>query len=253
MNTLIQFLSGKKTYLVAFLGVIYAGLVSQGYVHENQQVWELLGALGLASIRSAVKAHAKDQADAIAEHSGLISELSDLLAQGRSIPATLPVTPAAPAANSAAGRTDSGRAAISLLALVALPLFLFWAAMGCAHLQPGADPLVVRTEQTEQLAVSTFDLVLGVDNDNRPFWRTNAPAFHEFCEWLRQPQTVGTNTLPRSLAIVRSLDDIKVAYTRSQADSNSVVTALSTLNATMLQATSWLTIITNAQPVAPAH
>jgi hypothetical protein len=118
----------------------------------------------------------------------------------------------------------------------------------CASLAPGADPLVVRVEQTETTAKSTFDLVLNEDNSNRPFWMTNAPAFHAFCEWLRQPQTVEvTNTLPRASAMLLSLDDVKVAYQASKTagNSNLLYTIVATTEAAVSQASAWITIATN--------
>ena len=47
-------LEGKKTYLVAFLGIILAGLKAQGYI--DAQLYDvllgLLGFLGLAALRA---------------------------------------------------------------------------------------------------------------------------------------------------------------------------------------------------------
>jgi hypothetical protein len=137
-------------------------------------------------------------------------------------------TPSAPAAAVPINRI------VSVLALTA-------ALFGCARLQPGADPLVVRVEQTESIAKDTFDMVLGIDNSQRDFYRSNAPGFHNFCEWLRQPQTVeGTNTLPRSTAMLVSLDDIKLQYKAASASSNAVFTALQTVTAAMAQANEWM-------------
>jgi hypothetical protein len=113
-------------------------------------------------------------------------------------------------------------------------------------LQPGADPLIVRTEQTETIAKAAFDTVLNFDNSQRDFWRTNAPAFHQFCEWLRQPQTVEvTNTLPRASAMLVSLDDVKLAYKSSTVSSNTLAEALATVQAAVGQAQSWMTIATS--------
>ena len=118
--------------------------------------------------------------------------------------------------------------------------------VGCASLQPGADPLVVRAEQTEAIAKSAFDTVLNFDNSNRGFWATNAPAYHSFCEWLRQPQTVeATNTLPRAAAMLISLDDIKLAYKISTVSSNALIEAITTVSAAAGQAQAWITISTS--------
>lgn len=128
--------------------------------------------------------------------------------------------------------------------VVALAAALFF--MGCVPLAPGADPIVVRVEQTETVAKSTFDLALNVDNSNRAFFATNAPAYHSFCEWLREPQTVEeTNTLPRAAALLVSLDDVKLSYKASRASSNDVFTALATVTSAVNQANAWLTTVTN--------
>jgi len=85
---------------------------------------------------------------------------------------------------------------------------------GCAHLAPGSRAVVVRAEQSITLANATFDSAIHIDDANRPFFRTNAPAFHAFCEWLRVPVVILplTNSLPRGLAIVESADAVKNAY-----------------------------------------
>lgn len=134
----------------------------------------------------------------------------------------------------------------NLLGLAAV-LSLAVASPGCAHIQPGQDPLVVNVERTETVAKSTFDLVLNVDNSRREYFETNAPAYHNFCEWLRQPQTIEeTNTLPRATAMLMSLDDIKVSYKQARASSNDVYTVLATVTSTMKQASAWLNIVTNS-------
>jgi hypothetical protein len=119
---------------------------------------------------------------------------------------------------------------------------------GCAQLQPGADPLIVRTEQVEQGAKATFQLTLQLDNLDRGFWRTNAPAFHDYCELLRIPTPYQvTNTLPRYRVMLLTLNDVKMDYRafRTAARSNDLVLALATLQNLQDQAHAWLTIVTN--------
>jgi len=119
--------------------------------------------------------------------------------------------------------------------------------IGCTTLQPGADPLVVRTEQSLTVGKSAFDLAVIIDHSNRAMWRTNVPAFHEFCEWLRAPEVVPdlVTTLPRASAMLYSLNTIKKDYIMSKTSSNALYSALMTFESTMNQANSWLTIITN--------
>ncbi|HWC60859.1 MAG TPA: hypothetical protein VHC44_14280 [Verrucomicrobiae bacterium] len=159
-------------------------------------------------------------------------------------------TPSKP--TSVAASVMNGTGGQGGFALVKLQFLMFLCTVvalwlvGCVQLQPGADPIVVRVEQTETVAKSSFDLVLNVDNSNRPFFATNAPPFHRFCEWLREPQTVEqTNTLPRAAAMLVSLDDVKLAYKNASVGSNDVLTALATVQSAMSQANAWLTVVTN--------
>lgn len=118
--------------------------------------------------------------------------------------------------------------------------------IGCASLSPTADPFVVRVEQGEAGASATFDLVLRVDNSQRGFWITNAPAFHNFCEWLRTPTPYTSNTVPRCVAIQLNVDDLKLAYQNSKTagNSNALYTAFGVLAAAAGQAAAWQTIVT---------
>lgn len=129
-------------------------------------------------------------------------------------------------------------------------VLLVFLACGCAHLDPGANALVVRAEQTEVVALATFDLVLGIDNASRDFYKTNAPAFHAFCEWLRRPvSTGGTNTLPASLAMVQNLNNVKQAYVRSQVSSNVLASVIGVLSSSVEQAGQWILVVN--KPVKP--
>lgn len=123
--------------------------------------------------------------------------------------------------------------------------------IGCAHLTPGADPLVVRVEQTQSGAMGTFDLVLHEDQANRSFWATNAPAFHSFCEWLRTPQKYNGSNVARCVAIQFNVDDLKLAYKagKTTGNSNALYTAFTVLSAAVGQASSWQNIVTS--PIHP--
>ena len=210
----IGFLSGKKTYLTGLLALLLVFGSWQGWWTVPNQAYEALMALALIFLRAGV---AKQP----------------------------PVTPDPDAA---AVKPASLKMPMLMLA------FCFWVCVsaiisGCAPLQPGADPLVVRTEQTLTSGKATFDLVLAVDDSNRTFWRTNAPGFHNFVEWLRQPQAVqlpnSTTNLPRCYAMLWQLDEIKSDYQASRASSNAVIEALTTLQSTLQQATAWEAVITD--------
>jgi hypothetical protein len=132
--------------------------------------------------------------------------------------------------------------------LILIPLLLV---IGCAHLTPGSDPLVVRTEQVQSGANATFDFVLHLDDNNRGLWRTNAPAFHNFCEWLRTPmQYKASQTVSRCVLMQLDVDDLKTDYkmNKSAANSNVLFTAVGTLSYALGQSMSWSNII-----VTPTH
>ena len=56
MQKLLNFLDGKKTYIVAFLAAVLNFAVAVGWlsVDDLQQINVVLGALGLASLRAGV-------------------------------------------------------------------------------------------------------------------------------------------------------------------------------------------------------
>ncbi len=116
---------------------------------------------------------------------------------------------------------------------------------GCASLQPGADPLVVRCEQLETNAASTLNLVVTIDNSARTFFATNLPPFHQFCESLRAPVVVNGIVYPQALGGIASLDAIKVNYEASRSSSNALYSAVVALESTVGQATQWLSQLTN--------
>lgn len=123
--------------------------------------------------------------------------------------------------------------------------------LGCATLQPGSDPFVVRVEQTQTAANATFDFILRIDNSDRGFWRTNAPSFHSLCEWLRTPQLYGSNSLPRAVVMQLNVDDLRLAYkaSRSTGSSNALYSALAVLQAALSQSASWSNIVVS--PIRP--
>lgn len=120
---------------------------------------------------------------------------------------------------------------------------LGWIMLGCAHLQSGADPLVVRAEQVETAGKATVDLLFNLDNADRGFWRTNAPAFHSFVENLRKPVQTSAGTTAKGYAVLISLDDVKRDYKASRTSSNALWEAIATAEPVVSQAAAWQTII----------
>ncbi len=94
--------------------------------------------------------------------------------------------------------------------------------------------------------MSTFDLVLETDNQNRPFWRTNAPQFHAFAEWLRQPQAVGGTNYPRATAMILDLDFTKRDYKVNKISATQLQLVVSTVQDAITRAGGWLTVATNS-------
>lgn len=132
--------------------------------------------------------------------------------------------------------------------VVAMVLLAGLVAGGCVRLAPGEDALVVRVEQTQEIAAPTFDLVLSVDDASRDYWRTNAPGFHGFCEWLRQPiayasPEFGETNVARVLMMQFQVDDLKQDYRRARASSNDLHVAWQTLQSALSQAEAWKGVI----------
>lgn len=139
-----------------------------------------------------------------------------------------------------------------LLSSMILPLTCLCMLMvhGCATVDPGQSAFVVRVEQTQAGAKETFSFVLRTDQLDRGFWRTNAPAFHTFCEWLRTPVPFGQMQIQRVLAVQANVQELKKTYksTRDAGSSNQLYLAWQTLSTAISQANSWSNIV-----VLPVH
>lgn len=123
---------------------------------------------------------------------------------------------------------------------------IFWLILGCVPLQPGADPVVVRAEQAESGAFTTFTSFLQFDDANRALLVSKAPAVHNFAEYLREPTVVGTNSsLPRNIAFIISLDQVKRDYKAGRATSNALDTATTTLISVLNQVNIYIGSSTN--------
>lgn len=134
-----------------------------------------------------------------------------------------------------------------LLGAMAAGLFLT-TGMSCRKLDPGADPIVVRTEQALEMGRATFLFTLQVNDKDRDFFRARTPEFHAFCETLRRPTPyplTSTNLLPQWRVWLLSVDDVKRDYKAGRATGDAVLTSLSVLNGLLEQAEAWNTVITN--------
>ena len=143
--------------------------------------------------------------------------------------------------------TNGGNAAVKLLLALALPAFLL---TGCKSLDAGADPLVVRTEQTQTMATAALDTFLKIDNQNRLLIATNLPSVHAFAEWLRvkTPSADGTtNVTARWVSLLQSTESAKLAYKQNRSPDNSTKlnAALTALDVASKQAQSQLIQVQN--------
>ena len=117
---------------------------------------------------------------------------------------------------------------------------------GCASLKPGADPLVVRCEQAEQVAFSTFNAFVHLVADHEAKVKATVPAAFTFAEWLRAKTADGT---PRGLAMVTSLGNVRRAYAANRSPENkaTVLGALAAVQAAIEESQRHLSTL-NAQP-----
>lgn len=131
--------------------------------------------------------------------------------------------------------------------LFVIPLIFLTA---CASIQKGQDPFVVEAERVITIGQGTMELVTTVDEANRGFWKTNAPAFHEFVESLRTKVVLNeTNIMRRGPAILTSLNNVKLQYKASKTSSNALITAIATADSLLREAQMWLaTVNTNSVP-----
>lgn len=127
--------------------------------------------------------------------------------------------------------------------LVVIASALLW--VGCNTVQPGSDPILVRTQQVETASKSTFELLMKIDSIDRGFWRTNAPAFHNFVEDLRTLTPYKGKEVRRWRAALLDVNDVKLAYQQGKADSNALFSVTYALETALNKANAWITIVTN--------
>jgi len=139
--------------------------------------------------------------------------------------------------------SSNGTGTATKAGLILLGAGLLWG--GCAALDPGANALIVRTEQAEATGYSTLDTFLKIDDADRGFFITNAPAMHQFAESLRQWKviimpdgTVQTNRV--WVSYLKSLDAVKVSYKAGTTSSNALAIALATVETAIGQAQQYI-------------
>jgi hypothetical protein len=115
------------------------------------------------------------------------------------------------------------------LALLCLVFALHFS--GCAALQPGADPVAVRSEQTVATAFNVFDAFLKLDDANREMAKAKLPAVHAFAEKLRTPVVDNGQQVPFGISLILSANRTRLAYKANRSADNqaSMSAALSAL------------------------
>jgi len=121
-------------------------------------------------------------------------------------------------------------------------------ATGCITTQSTSDNIIIRAEQAESGTKAAFDFVTASDDINRAFWKTNAPAFHNFAEWLRTPLTNNGVMYRRGLLMIKQVDDAKMLYKSNASQSNALLNVILDLEAAKSQASAWSTIVTSKTP-----
>lgn len=101
------------------------------------------------------------------------------------------------------------------LALIAVVTFT-----GCASLEPSADAVAVRAEQTVATAFNVFDAFLNLEHANRELVKAKAPAVHTFAEWLREPVPDNGAMVPRGLSLIQSANRVRLAYKANRTPDN---------------------------------
>jgi hypothetical protein len=121
-------------------------------------------------------------------------------------------------------------------------MMLSW---GCASILPGHDPVVVRAEQSLQIAFTTFDTFLKLEHDNKARVKEKVPEVHKFAEWLREPVQFEGKSVPRGVSIIQSANNVKTAYKRNRTEANkaNLVTALAAVESAVREAQKHLTQI----------
>lgn len=99
-----------------------------------------------------------------------------------------------------------------LIAIVALMI------TGCANLEPSADPVVTRAEQTIDSVFTTVDAFIAHNHLNRDIYRDKFPDAHRFAESLRE--RIEPNNDRRFEAIINTARDTTATYQAARTPGN---------------------------------
>jgi hypothetical protein len=85
----------------------------------------------------------------------------------------------------------------------AIVLSLAVASLRCASLNPGEDPLLVRAQQSYEVAVATADLLFKTEYNNRVFLEQKFPGFRAKVDVLR---TRAKTDLPALMNVINAYE-----------------------------------------------
>ncbi|NDD40195.1 MAG: hypothetical protein EB082_17600 [Verrucomicrobia bacterium] len=107
--------------------------------------------------------------------------------------------------------------------------------VGCAVLDPKADPVEVRAEQAVSVAFDTFDTFLKIELANEAQLRAKSPEVVKFAAWLTAVQPDGQ---PRGVSIIQSANAARRAYKANRSPDNkaTLAAALAALETALAEA-----------------
>lgn len=103
---------------------------------------------------------------------------------------------------------------------------------GCVRLDPAANKLIVRAEQTTAIALETFDLFLKIERDQEAALLQFNPRIHTFAELLRREAPGWLQTARHQTAIYKA--------SRYPPDAINLTAALAILQSNLDQASSYM-------------
>lgn len=103
--------------------------------------------------------------------------------------------------------------------LVAFCLLLCLA-VGCATVKPGADPVLVRAQQTYATAVNSCDLLFNLELDNRALIESKLPGTHAAVDKIK------VNAKKYLPELLKATDSYSVAKTAENANALTIALAV---------------------------
>lgn len=110
-------------------------------------------------------------------------------------------------------RTPSRSVVLALVAVIVL-------SAGCATLKTGADPILVRAQQTYATATHTADLLFNLEFDNRALVEAKLPGTRAKVDVLRK------NAKTYLPVLLKTIDQYKAASTKENANALSIALAV---------------------------